>query len=230
MSFSLGLHIKVLSVLYRQQYGGFPSFKRFPVPATHPDGKVLQTKAVQWRYVWICFQTLQIASVLLFALGKPANEGHNYRFIRDAENPFLPLSFPLFFLQSKLSANTSQHLIAVTQVITRNKKDLVFLNVFCLSLYPGCCFHLNLFFTTVIWSPQPITKRADYVKPKCHGAVKAQYPECKAQAGSGASALEFHKGFCWLPDQKGHTRQGALASLNFEPLRYLNLMFCGVIL
>lgn len=144
--------------------------------------------------------------VLLFAVGKPATEGHNYRFIIHAENPSLPLSFTLFFLQSKLSANTSQHLIAVTQVITRNKKDLVFLNVFSLSLYPECCFHLNLFFTAVIWSPQPITKRADYVKPKCHGAVKAHYPECKAQAGPGASTLEFHKGSCWLPDQKGHTR------------------------
>jgi len=35
MSFSLGLHIKLISVVYRQQHGSFPSFKCFPVPATH---------------------------------------------------------------------------------------------------------------------------------------------------------------------------------------------------
>lgn len=44
-AFSSGLHIKIVSVVYRQQHGSFPSFKCFPVPATHPDGKVLQTKA-----------------------------------------------------------------------------------------------------------------------------------------------------------------------------------------
>lgn len=144
--------------------------------------------------------------VLFFAVGKSVTEGHNYRFTRNAENPSLPVSFTLFFLQSKLSANTSQHSIAVRQVITKSKKYLIFLNVFCLSLYPGCWFHLKLFFMAVIWSPQLITKRADYVKLKFCGAIKAKSPECKAQTGPRASAFAFHKSFCWFTDQKGHTR------------------------
>lgn len=112
--------------------------------------------------------------VLLSAVGQSVIEGHNYRFIRNAEKPSVHVFFALFSLQSKLSANSRQHSTGVRQVITKSKKYLIFLNVFCLGLYSGCCFHLKLFFMAVIWSPQLITKRADYVKPKCHGAVKAQ--------------------------------------------------------
>ena len=148
----LGLHIKILSVVYRQQHGSFPSFKCSPIPATHPDGKVLQTKA-QYSEGMCEFASshfsLQIF-VLLFAFGKSVLEEHNQRFIRNAREPLFLSSFTSSFLQSKLSANTCQHLIAVTQVITRNKKYFVFLNVFCLSLYPGCCFHSKLFFTAII--------------------------------------------------------------------------------
>lgn len=31
-------------------------------------------------------------------------------------------------------------------------------------------------------------------------------PHTLLDSSGAASALEFHKGFCWLPDQKGHTR------------------------
>lgn len=80
------------------------------------------------------------------------------------------------------------------QVITRNKKYLVSLNASCLSPYPGCHFHLEMFFTAVIWSQQIITKRADYVKTKWHWAVKAKYPHHKSQPGPCARS--------WIAEQQ----------------------------
>lgn len=110
-------------------------------------------------------------------------KGINQEFTRNAKNLLFLSSFPLSFLQNKLPANTCQHLIAVTQVITRNIEYLDFMKVFFLSLYPGCCFHLKQFFTAVIWSPGFATKRADYVKTKWHWAVKAKYLHHRSQPG-----------------------------------------------
>lgn len=98
--------------------------------------------------------------VLLCAVGKSVIEDHKYRFIRNAEKPSLSVLFHFVFPAKQVITKHTQHLTAVMQVITRNKKYLFFLHVFCLGLYPGFCFHLKLFFTAVI------TKRADNVKPK----------------------------------------------------------------
>lgn len=107
MSFSLGLHIKILSVLYRQQYGGFLAsnaflsllllqMERFCKQKQYTEG-MCESASRHFR--------LQIF-VLLLAVGKSVIEEHNYRFIRNAGRASFPVSLTLFCLQSKLSANT----------------------------------------------------------------------------------------------------------------------------
>lgn len=107
------LHAKTPSVVHGQQHGTSPSLKCSPVPAAHPDGEVLRTKA--WYSEGMSdFSSSHFRPQILVSLsadGKPVFEGHNQRLVKTQKNPSSH-AVTLSFLQSKLSANTCQHLTA----------------------------------------------------------------------------------------------------------------------
>lgn len=176
---------------YEEQLGCFPSSEISLAPAVQSDGEFHWTKPG--------------AGVCEFP-SSPSGCGYLSHFLLSADLSLKGITRGLFKAQQNSSphalslhsacrASYQQTLAALYCRWLQETRNIWFLWMYSvLVLYPGCHFHLGMFFTAVIRSQQFITKRADYVKTKWHWAVKAKSPRHKSQPGPCAHS--------WLAEQQ----------------------------